>query len=216
MQPNDSENKAFDYLVNVFRRSFDDVRVLRNVLMRLPPTKGVPSAEFDTIVVCNAGVFCFEIKNWKDCTVIREKLPSGQSQWFLENFDNHRTRVVDPVAQGAIKVKALKDYFESKLLVRYYVFLPALTVRLSHNLPPSVISSQELSYVARLCRNQSKSKTAPPLLTTSDVEDTATLISRLADGITMEQHIAGCCEFEASRKLAQQSVKAEVSTAEIA
>jgi hypothetical protein len=34
-------------------------------------------------VVCNAGVFIFEVKGWTSCAVVRQKTQAGTAQWSL-------------------------------------------------------------------------------------------------------------------------------------
>jgi len=59
-------------LEQAFRAAFDDVVIMPNLVISLTNGHRLPTAEIDCTVVCNSGVFLFEIKGWSDAHVSRE------------------------------------------------------------------------------------------------------------------------------------------------
>ena len=58
-------------LEQAFRAAFDDVVMMPNLVISLTNGHRLPTAEIDCTIVCNSGVFLFEIKGWKDAHVSR-------------------------------------------------------------------------------------------------------------------------------------------------
>ena len=64
---NDSEDLARQMLKDAFEREFKHVRVLSNNILPTPQGSKVASCEIDVCVVCEGGVFIFEVKPWANC-----------------------------------------------------------------------------------------------------------------------------------------------------
>ena len=60
----DAETSGVHQLINAFGPVFPEFRVLRNVIIPLQKDSPIASAEFDALVICSAGLFVFEIKDW--------------------------------------------------------------------------------------------------------------------------------------------------------
>lgn len=193
-----SEQKAADYLENAFKREFKDVHVLNGVVLPLVDNPPIATGEFDSIVVCNGGVFLFEVKGWNGCSVFRKKVDQKQ-QWFLENLsDGGRRDVRDPVAQGGLKIVSMKSYLLPQISVRSYVFLPEDNVYLGDGIPTAVITLQDLPYVARICRSGTKSVKYQKL-DADAVNAVVELISRLGGGHSMAEHLDNCRSFNRAK-----------------
>ena len=58
-------------LEQAFRVAFYDVVMMPNLVISLTNGHRLPTAAIDCTIVCNSGVFLFEIKGWKDAHVSR-------------------------------------------------------------------------------------------------------------------------------------------------
>lgn len=107
-----SEDAARALLDDLFGRVFDKSVVLTNMIFPTGETSAVRSAEIDAVVVCNAGVFLFEVKSWTNCKVLREKSADGVSEWTLNYKHGHDPRhpVKDPVHQLGGKLKVISPF----------------------------------------------------------------------------------------------------------
>lgn len=101
-----AEEAARTILADLFGRVFDKVVVHTNLIFPTGENSAVRSTEVDAVVVCNAGMFIFEVKGWTSCAVVRQKTQAGTAQWSLRYPDNiHPVR--DPVQQLGGKLKAI-------------------------------------------------------------------------------------------------------------
>ena len=81
-QSQESENFGCEQILNTFSSVFSDVRVMQNIIMPMDGFGYCPTAEFDVIVSCNAGVFVFEIKGYTGKSIEifktekRDKIPN--------------------------------------------------------------------------------------------------------------------------------------------
>ena len=203
---NQSEIKAAEFIGNVFRRSFEHVRVLTGVVLPLPEGSTIATAEFDCIVVCESGIYLFEIKGWNHCQIVREKV-EDKNYWHLVQTDGRAVKVSDPVYQGVQKLMALKTYIGSKVLIKSFVFTPGMDVHHSPKMPTSVLTAQDLPYAIRVCRaNFKKSKNVVPL-DQETVGIVVALIEEMSEGHTLDAHIANC---EARGVIKKEKMKAKL------
>jgi Nuclease-related domain len=198
MCTNHAEAIAANYLTNQFSRTFPNARILTNLVIPLPEGSRIPTAEFDVMVVCDAGLYLFEVKGWRDCYVSREKA-DGRNRWFLRGPDGVERDVADPVAQGCEKLAGLRSMLDSRICVRSFVLLPEIGVELDPVLPAGVITPQDLSYIPRLVRTQNKSSKAHVTLDQEAIGLLAGQLESMAHGQTLEQHIKNCQHFHASK-----------------
>lgn len=199
MYCNPSEAKADDYLRNAFQRTFEDVELLSGIILPLPAGYRLPTAEFDSIVICNAGLFLFEVKGWNKCFVGRETVGDSK-QWFLRNRNQTVTVVKDPIAQGHEKLMGLKAYIDPRIAIRYYVLLPEGGVELDPTLPAGVITAQDLPYIPRLLRSQAKASKTTTVMDGDLVRSLARHIRQMAARSSMADHIESCQKFHDSRR----------------
>lgn len=199
---NKAEARATELLTTAFKRTFEDVRVLTSVVVPLPEGARLATAEFDCIVVCNAGVFLFEVKSWNHCLVKREKIEGGH-QWYLEQKNGERKQVHDPVAQGCEKSQAMRSYLDGRIAMKYYVVLPEDDVQISHTMPASVLTSLDIPYISRLCNSTTKSNKTVRRLDRETVELLAAYIKELSGQLTLNEHIDNCNQFQLKKKAAR-------------
>lgn len=198
---NRAEALAAEQLKSAFSRTFPDVRVLSGLIVTLPKESRIPTGEFDCLVVCNAGLFAFEVKSWQNCTVHRRK-EGIRNRWFLDCKDRNDNEVADPLAQGCEKLVGLKTYIDHRIKVRSYVLLPMEGVELDPTMPAGVITPQELPYIPRLLKSQVKASTQFSMLDSEMVDMLAGHLQELAQGNTLEAHIENCNRFHESKYLA--------------
>ncbi|UUZ66561.1 NERD domain-containing protein (plasmid) [Polaromonas sp. P1-6] len=199
MNTNRAEAHAAELLTAAFKRTFTDVVVLTGLIVSLPKPSRIPTGEFDCIVVCNAGMFVFEVKGWKNCGVRRCK-EGTRNRWFLGCKDRNDHEVPDPLVQGCEKLTGLKSFLDPRIGIRYYVLLPEEGVELDPTLPAGVITSQELPYIPRLLRSQTKASKTHMMMDGETVDLLARYLQQLGEGHTLEEHIENCQRFHADKK----------------
>lgn len=197
MQSNKSEVRAADLLAAAFSRTFPDVKVLTGLILSLPPKSRIPTGEFDSIVVCNAGLFAFEVKGWKNCTVHRRK-DGLLNRWFLQCKDRKDFEVADPLAQGCEKMVGLRTYIDDRIKVRSYVLLPEEGVELDPTMPAGVITAQEVPYIPRLLRSLVKASKQFSMLDREAVDLLAGHLLELCQGNSLDAHIENCQRFHST------------------
>ena len=199
MHVNPAEQHAAELLTAAFSRTFSDVRVLTGLVVALPPPARIPTGEFDCVVVCNAGVFVFEVKGWKNCVVRRSQVGENK-RWFLSCKDRDDHEVADPLAQGGEKYLGLRTYFPPRISIRYYVLLPEVGVELDPTLPAGVVTPGDLAYIARLVRSQTKSSKSHDGLDAEAVDLTARYLEELGSTHTLSEHIQNCQLFHEAKR----------------
>lgn len=135
-----------------FEREFDHVRVLNNLI--LPNIEGarVPSVEMDTCVVCEGGIYMFEIKPWENCEVHSFKVEGeSERQWQLHYKDGGvRELTRDPYNQIAGKHKAVlpvvTDAIKAEAIARADALSRALEASLGADRAQAVAKSLEESF----------------------------------------------------------------------
>jgi hypothetical protein len=112
-----SEHTGANQLKQAFEALFDDVVILKNVIVPSLPGAAVKTNEMDAVVVCNAGVFVFEFKGWKNCKVTRTKALDGLWAWSLRHHQGGAMVTVrDPLQQVGGKQKALQPFVMEALI----------------------------------------------------------------------------------------------------
>lgn len=202
---NPAELLAAAHLGAAFGRTFSRARILTSLVLPLPASARLPTAEFDSIVVCNAGVYLFEVKGWDRCLVGRDKLEGGLSQWYLEQPGGQRRRVADPVAQGVEKMQALKACLDPRIAVKSFVIFPASAVRVCPTLPASVITLREVPYLPRLCHSVTKMSKHLQKIDDETVDIVAGFIEQLSRGLSLDEHIFNCQRFALQKKAARSA-----------
>lgn len=199
---NASETLAAAQLHAAFTNTFSRARILSGLVLPLPASARLPTAEFDSIIIiCNAGVFVFE--GWDRCLVGREKLEGGTNQWYLEQPGGQRHLVSDPLAQGVEKMQALKACLEPRISVKSFVMLPCSAVQVCPTLPASVVTLQEVHYLPRLCHAFTKASKSLRKIDDETVDSLADFIEQLSGGLSLQAHIANCKTFELQKKAAR-------------
>jgi Nuclease-related domain len=205
------ENLAQGQLAAAFQKSFDDVRVFNNIVIPLPEGRNVNTAEIDALVVCNAGVFIFEVKSWRDAQVFRIAAPgSEKKQWVLGRRNGQQTLVNDPVAQGAEKTIALRAALDERILTQYFVLLPGAGLDLEGTLPASVLLSSDLGLATRTIRtNQRRSNKRFHTLDSEAVGLVCSMIENLTTGLHVEDHVAAVIASKAAAAQRKESLAAQ-------
>jgi hypothetical protein len=201
MAINQAESLAAEQLKAAFSRTFPDVTVLTGLIVSLPKESRIPTGEFDCLVVCNAGLFAFEVKAWKSCIVHRRK-EGVRNRWFLDFKDKKENEVADPLAQGCEKLIGLRSHLDPRIKVRSYVLLPMEGVELDPTMPAGVITAPELPYIPRLLKSQVKASAQFSMLDSEMVGMLAGHLQELSQGNSLEVHIENCRRFHASKNFA--------------
>ncbi|TAL72863.1 MAG: NERD domain-containing protein [Burkholderiaceae bacterium] len=198
---NSSETIGAQQLVTAFGSVFPKLRVLRNVIIPLPADSALATAEIDTIVVCPAGIFIFEIKAWHDAYVFREKVPDAPTRWFLRpQGSNELQQLRDPSAQGAFKMATLRSIMPKQIRLQYFVFLPCNGVEIEPSMPPGVITAADLPYLVRTIRKSSQSPKSPcATLDDEAIDIAAEMLLSMRGDLTEAQHISNCQEYARSK-----------------
>lgn len=205
------EYLALGQLAAAFQKSFDDVRVFHNIVIPLPEGRILNTAEIDVLVVCNAGVFIFEVKAWRDAQVFRIAAPgSEKKQWVLGSRNGQQTFVNDPVAQGAEKTIALRAALDERILTQYFVLLPGAGLDLEGTLPSSVLLSSDLGLATRTIRtNQRRSSKRFHTLDAEAVGLVCSMIENLTSGLHVADHVAAVIASKAAAAQRKESLSAQ-------
>jgi len=208
MSTNETEQKSCEVIGDAFRSAFHDVSVQCNAVIALPSGFRNPTGEIDCVVVCNAGVFLFEIKGWKNTCVSREAVVGLEAkQWFLNSIVDGKfvkTPVRDPIAQGFEKQTEIRRHLDARIPLRSLVFLGGPNVVLHPQLPSAVVAAPDLPYFLRTVRSERK-RDSKKTLDADGVALVSRLITGLSTGLTVEDHV----RFIQQRK--NSAIQAELS-----
>ena len=186
-------------LEQAFRTAFDDVVMMPNLVISLTNGHRLPTAEIDCTIVCNSGVFLFEIKGWRDAHVSREVVVDQEAkQWFLSSLDHGgeltRMQRSDPIVQGTEKHQEVRNRLPKYALLRSFVFLGGANLTIDPDLPSNVIIAEDLGYLVRVLKSEIKRKKSAPnkpcysKLDSQKVEEVTQLLKDMAKGNTLEEH----------------------------
>ncbi|QRF59168.1 nuclease-related domain-containing protein [Variovorax paradoxus] len=180
-------------LANAFSPAFDHLRILRNLIIPMPEGCAVRTARIDAVVVCETGIYLFEIKAWRNAFVYRKKSEQAPPRWFLRLQGCNRAREVkDPAWQGGRKTTQLRSLLPDDLRLQYFVLLPCEGVELEGVMPAAVITQQDLPYIARLVRNNGRTARSYPLLDAQAVERTVQRLLEIQGDLDLEAHLRNC------------------------
>lgn len=177
-------------LVRTFGPAFPHMRILRDLVIPLPAACPVRTARIDAVIVCETGVYLFEIKAWRNAFVYRKNSDQAPPRWFLRLHGCSRAREVsDPALQGGRKTTQLRSLLPDDLRLQYFVLLPCEGVELEGVMPAAIVTHQDLSYIARLARNNGRTARSYPLLNADAIERTVQLLVDIQGDLTIDDHI---------------------------
>src|SRR6218665_1460970 len=105
---NESEAFETNQILRAFRRPYPEARVLQNVILPLDNFGACPTAEFDVLVVCMAGVYLFELKGYDEGRIVIDKGPDGMQLWKINKISGP-VDIPNPIAQGRPKPRPLRQ-----------------------------------------------------------------------------------------------------------
>jgi len=182
-------------LTSAFSPAFSHLRILRNLIIPMPEGSPVRTAQIDAVLVCETGVYLFEIKAWRNAFVYRKKSDQAPPRWFLRLQGCTRAREVkDPAWQGGRKTTQLRSLLADDLRLQYFVLLPCEGVELEGVMPAAVITQQDLPYIARLVRNNGRTARTYPLLDAQAIDRTAQRLLDIQGSLSVEDHVQNCRE----------------------
>jgi hypothetical protein len=182
-------------LASAFSPAFSHLRILRNLIIPMPEGSVVRTAKIDAVLVCETGVYLFEIKAWRNAFVYRKKSDEAPPRWFLRLQGCTRAREVkDPAWQGGRKTTQLRSLLSDDLRLQYFVLLPCEGVELEGVMPAAVITQQDLPYIARLVRNNGRTARTYPLLDAGAIDRTAQRLLDIQGSLSIEDHMQNCRE----------------------
>lgn len=177
-------------LAHAFKPTFGRVHVLQDLVIPMYEGSAVPTARFDVALVCEAGVYLFEVKGWRNAVVYRKTSAQAVPRWFLRQRDNSLAREVkDPAWQCGRKTTHLRSLLPGDLRVQYFVLLPFDGVELEGVMPAVVITPQDLPYIARVARNNGRNEQGYPLLDGAAIDRTLQLLADLQGDLTVDDHL---------------------------
>ena len=182
-------------LVGAFRPAFPHLRILRNLIIPMHEGSAVPTARIDAVIVCETGVYLFEIKSWRNAFIYRKKSEQSPPRWFLRLHGCTKAREVkDPAWQGGRKTTQLRSLMPEDLRLQYFVLLPCEGIELEGVMPAAIITQQDLPYIARLVRNNGRTARTYRLLNAEAIEETVQLLTGIQGDLTIEKHLQNCRE----------------------
>lgn len=196
-----SETYGTNKILEAFSRTFPNLRLLQNIILPIDQGYGVsPTAEMDTLVVCEAGVFMFEIKGYEGGEVEIKKTPQGISFWKIHRPEG-TIDISDPLHQGGRKLKFLREsilYSIESCTIRGYVYFTNENIILPPTTSSDVIITSDLNYLPRCLRTEAKRRKST--LPKKVIDDIADSILASADGHTLAEHIYNCHIAKAAQK----------------
>ncbi len=182
-------------LASAFSPAFSHLRILRNLIIPMPEGSVVRTAMIDAVLVCETGIYLFEIKAWRNAFVYRKKSAEAPPRWFLRLQGCSRAREVkDPAWQGGRKTTQLRSLLSDELRLQYFVLLPCEGVELEGVMPAAVITQQDLPYIARLVRNNGRTARTYPLLDADAIDRTAQRLLDIQGSLSLDDHMQNCRE----------------------
>lgn len=189
---------AIQQLVSAFQPAFDRMHVLRDLVIPMYEGSAVPTARFDVALVCEAGVYLFEVKGWRNAVVYRKTAAQALPRWFLRQNEHSLAREVkDPAWQCGRKTTHLRSLLPPDLRVQYFVLLPFEGVELQGVMPSVVITPQDLPYIARVARNNGRTEQGYPMLDDNAIDRTLRLLTGLQGNLTVDDHMRNSREKSA-------------------
>jgi len=185
---NESEAFGTNQILRAFRRTYPESRVLQNVILPLDNFGACPTAEFDVLVVCMAGVYLFEIKGYDEGRIVIDKGPDGMQLWKINKISGP-VDIPNPIAQGGRKLRYLRQSIPN-CQIRGFVYFTSERITIPADISADVVTTADLNYLPRVLRSDAKRRDR--LLTVTTVDDIADSILMLAEGHTMQEHIQNC------------------------
>lgn len=180
-------------LTSAFQPAFGRLHVLRDLVIPMYEGSAVPTARFDVALVCEAGVYLFEVKGWRNAVVYRKTSAQAPPRWFLRQHGHSLAREVkDPAWQCGRKTTHLRSLMPPDLRAQYFVLLPFEGVELEGVMPSVVITPQDLPYIARVARNNGRTEQGYPLLDDAAIDRTLRLLTDLQGDLTVDDHMKNC------------------------
>lgn len=180
-------------LTSAFSPTFPYLRILRNLIIPMPEGHTVPTARIDAVLVCETGMYLFEIKAWRNAFVYRKKAEQAPPRWFLRLHGCKNAREVkDPACQGGRKTAQLRSLLCDTLRLQYFVLLPCEGIELEGVMPAAVITQQDLPYIARLVRNNGRLARNYPLLDEQAIDRTVQRLHEIQGSLTLDDHLRNC------------------------
>ena len=180
---------ASEKIRQAFEACFPDVRIFRNLVIPLPLSERNPTAEIDCLVVCNAGAFMFEIKNWNNTLVTREHVQRGMKQWVLNNSGNMKIKVSDPILQGSEKKYELRRHIDPKIALRSYALIVGRCVQISPDMSSCVLTLTDLPYMVRVIKSEIKHSRTNVILNHECVDILSEIIFDLSKDMSIAEHV---------------------------
>lgn len=182
-------------LASAFSPAFSHLRILRNLVIPMPEGHAVRTARIDAVLVCETGVYLFEIKAWRNAFVYRKKSDQSPPRWFLRlNGCQNAREVKDPAWQGGRKTAQLRGLLPDDLRLQYFVLLPCEGIELEGVMPAAVITQQDLPYIARLVRNNGRTARTYRLLDAQAIDRTVERLLEIQGDLSLENHPQNCRE----------------------
>ncbi|MDR6456502.1 nuclease-related domain-containing protein [Variovorax paradoxus] len=189
---------AIQQIVSAFKPEFGRVQILENLIIPMYGSSAVPTARFDVALVCEAGVYLFEVKSWRNAVVYRKIPDRAPPRWFLRLHGSSLAREVkDPTWQCGRKTTHLRSLLPPDLRVQYFVILPFEGVELEGVMPSTVVTPQDLPYIARVARSNGRSEQCFTLLDQPAIDRTLQLLTDLQGELTLDEHIRNTREKSA-------------------
>lgn len=182
-------------LASAFSPTFSYLRILRNLIIPMPEGHAVRTARVDAVLVCETGIYLFEIKGWRNAFVYRKKSDQSPPRWFLRLHGCTDAREVkDPAWQGGRKTTQLRSLLPDDLRLQYFVLLPCEGIELEGAMPAAVVTQQDLPYIARLVRNNGRTARTYRLLDAEGIDRTVERLLEIQGGLSIDDHLQNCRE----------------------
>lgn len=183
-----SEIFGCEQIMTAFKAVFPEARVLQNIILPMDGFGGCPTAEFDVIVVCSAGVYAFEIKGHTGKSLEITTMKNGPHRWTI-NKEYGAVEIQDPLAQHGRKIKYLRESIKG-CVIRGFVYFTNDQLAMPANANVDVVTTPDLPYLARTLRHDSKRRDL--LLSETNVGEIVDAIMLLSQEFTIDEHIKNC------------------------
>jgi len=181
----ESENYAAQYLESEYKKAFSHVHVINGAIFK-PNDNLMPSTtEADTIIICEAGIYIFEVKSWNG------HITQIDGVFTVSEPGKAPSQRNNPIHQNTRKCRYIKKLVPG-VNVQNRVLITGPKATLDYQLPPLLMTSWDIAHSVRaenyIARHKANLLSCEQILSAYQ-----TILAAIGDAnVTLDEHIANC------------------------